>query len=45
MLLTNDESFLTAYPEAIADLPPALSRERDVPLWTDRYHNLFQILQ
>jgi hypothetical protein len=44
-LLTADEAFLRANPDSIDDLPAELRRERTVPLWTDRYHNLFQILQ
>ncbi|MDX1947919.1 MAG: fused MFS/spermidine synthase, partial [Pirellulaceae bacterium] len=45
VLLTNDESFLLATPETIAELPESFRKQRDVPLWTDRYHNLFQVLQ
>jgi hypothetical protein len=45
VLLTNDEQFLREVPEEVADLPAALQKDRSVPLWTDRYHNLFQILQ
>lgn len=45
MLLTNDEGFLRKYPEDIAAMPASFRKERDIPLWTDKYHNLFQILQ
>jgi len=44
-LLTTDEEFIRRNPAAIDDLPAELRTERTVPLWTDRYHNLFQILQ
>ncbi len=41
VLVTRDEAFLKAHP---ADVPVDEPR-LEVPLWTDRYHNLFQILQ
>ncbi len=40
VLLTNNATFLADTP---AD-PPDDPEPTDVPLWTDRYHNLFQIL-
>jgi len=40
VLVTQNEAFLKAHP---AD-EPADAEPKDVPLWTDRYHNLFQIL-
>jgi hypothetical protein len=40
VLLTNNATFLADTP---AD-PPDEPEPTDVPLWTDRYHNLFQIL-
>lgn len=44
-LVTNDQDFLRQTPEVLVDMPAALQKLREVPLWTDRYHNLFQILQ
>lgn len=45
MLLTTDEAFLAKTPSEIADLPRFKSRVRDVPLWTDEYNNLMQLLR
>jgi hypothetical protein len=44
-LLTTDEQFLKQTPELLVQMPASFQRERDIPLWTDRYHNLFQILR
>lgn len=44
-LVTNDNEFLSSNPPELVNMPLAFRKERDVPLWTDRYHNLFQILQ
>ncbi|MEN3940050.1 fused MFS/spermidine synthase [Prosthecobacter sp. SYSU 5D2] len=40
VLVTQNRAFLTATPADEPEDEPKL----DVPLWTDRYHNLFQIL-
>lgn len=40
VLVTQNEAFLKSYPADTVEDEPQL----DVPLWTDRYHNLFQIL-
>jgi hypothetical protein len=40
VLLTNNAPFLADTPADSPDEP----EPTDVPLWTDRYHNLFQIL-
>ncbi len=32
-------------PEALVGMPANFQKQRDIPLWTDRYHNLFQILR
>jgi spermidine synthase len=45
VLVTNDETFLQQTPEELVEMPAGFRRERHVPLWTDRYHSLFQILQ
>lgn len=49
-ILTNDEEFLAKTPEDIADMDAGdrharFKRDFDAPLWTDRYSNLFQVLQ
>lgn len=41
VLVTQNEAFLKANPPDVPEDEPKL----DVPLWTDRYHNLFQILE
>jgi hypothetical protein len=41
LLLTRDEDFIRLHPPA----PPASAMDLDLPVWTDRRHNLFQILQ
>lgn len=45
VLVTNDEEFLAQTPEELVDMPASFRSPRSVPLWTDRYHNLFQILR
>ena len=32
-------------PEALVSMPANFQKQRNIPLWTDRYHNLFQILR
>jgi spermidine synthase len=32
-------------PEALVRMPANFQKKRDIPLWTDRYHNLFQVLR
>jgi len=32
-------------PEVLIRMPANFQKQRDVPLWTDRYHNLFQVLR
>ena len=44
-MLTNDEEFLRQSPETLIGMPENFQKQRVVPLWTDRYHNLFQILR
>lgn len=49
-LLTNDEEFLAKTPEMITDMDAGdrharFKRDFEAPLWTDRYSNLFQVLQ
>ena len=44
-MLSNDEQFLAETPETLIKMPANFQKERTVPLWTDRYHNLFQILR
>ncbi len=41
VLVTQNEAFLKANPTE----QPDDEKKIDVPLWTDRYHNLFQILE
>jgi hypothetical protein len=45
VILTNDKQFLDATPEELIDMPDSFRVHREVPLWTDRYHNLFQVLR
>jgi hypothetical protein len=49
MMLTNDEAFLKQTPSDIADMDKGprhqkFKRDAEVPLWTDRYSNLWQIM-
>ena len=32
-------------PQVLIRMPANFQKQRDIPLWTDRYHNLFQILR
>jgi hypothetical protein len=41
MLLTNDESFLQTH---LPQTPKWSKDDPDVPLWTDQYSNMYQIL-
>jgi spermidine synthase len=34
-----------AVPQILIKMPANFQKERDIPLWTDRYHNLFQVLR
>jgi spermidine synthase len=43
MLLTTNPKFLAAVPNVPP--PPRFKDDFEVPLWTDHYNNLFQILQ
>ena len=42
MLMTNDQSFLDATP---IDVPAEYWSERTVPIWTDHFSNLFEVLR
>lgn len=44
-LLTTDQKFLEQTPEDLVKIPPSFLKKRDIPIWTDRYHNLFQVLR
>jgi hypothetical protein len=44
-LLTTDQQFLDQTPEVLIRMPANFQKKRDIPLWTDRYHNLFQVLR
>lgn len=41
VLVTQDEEFIKAHPPQVSDADKV---DIDVPVWTDQYHNLFQIL-
>ena len=32
-------------PQVLIRMPANFQKQRDIPLWTDRYHNLFQVLR
>jgi len=32
-------------PQVLIRMPANFQKKRDIPLWTDRYHNLFQVLR
>jgi hypothetical protein len=32
-------------PQVLVRMPANFQKKRDIPLWTDRYHNLFQVLR
>ncbi len=44
-LLTNDQKFLQQTPENLVEIPANFLKKREIPIWTDRYHNLFQVLR
>jgi hypothetical protein len=44
-LLTTDRQFLAQTPELLVEIPANFQKKRYIPLWTDRYHNLFQVLR
>ncbi|HEY2410659.1 MAG TPA: fused MFS/spermidine synthase [Pirellulaceae bacterium] len=44
-LLTTDRQFLDQTPELLVEMPANFQKARRIPLWTDRYHNLFQVLR
>lgn len=44
-LLTTDRTFLEQTPEDLVQMPANFQKKRTIPLWTDRYHNLFQVLR
>jgi hypothetical protein len=44
-LLTTDRDFLKDTPELLVEMPANFQKKRHIPLWTDRYHNLFQVLR
>jgi hypothetical protein len=43
MMLSRDENFIAANPPVL--MPELLQPEYEVPLWTDKYSNLFSILK
>jgi hypothetical protein len=48
VLVTNDQEFLEANPEDMADAQESGKEflvHREAPLWTDRYHSLWHVLQ
>ncbi len=45
LLLTEDQDFIERHPSEIGDMPPSIDSGREVPLWTDQYSNLLQILR
>lgn len=44
-MLTTDREFLDRTPEVLVNMPANFQKRRPIPLWTDRYHNLFQVLR
>ncbi len=44
-MLTTDRQFLDQTPEVLVKMPANFQKKRHIPLWTDRYHNLFQVLR
>jgi spermidine synthase len=44
-LLTTDQKFLDQTPQLLVKMPANFQKKRTIPLWTDRYHNLFQVLR
>jgi hypothetical protein len=43
--LQNAEEPLGPIPQVLVRMPANFQKKRDIPLWTDRYHNLFQVLR
>jgi spermidine synthase len=41
----KDADQTAGIPEVLIRMPANFQKKRDVPLWTDRYHNLFQVLR
>jgi len=44
-LLNNPDEPPGPIPEVLIGIPANFQKKRDIPLWTDRYHNLFQVLR
>jgi hypothetical protein len=44
-LLKNPDELPGAIPEVLIRMPANFQKQREIPLWTDRYHNLFQVLR
>ena len=44
-LITTDQKFLEQTPEDLVRIPASFLKKREIPIWTDRYHNLFQVLR
>lgn len=45
VLLSDDEAFISKFPESMGDEPePSISPD-NLPMWTDQYSNLLQILR
>lgn len=48
VLVTNDQEFLDSNPEDMVDAKDSgeeFLKDREAPLWTDRYHSLWHVLQ
>jgi hypothetical protein len=43
--LPDPDAPLGPIPEVLIRMPANFQKNRDIPLWTDRYHNLFQVLR
>jgi spermidine synthase len=43
--LQNPDESPGEIPEVLIRMPANFQKKRDIPLWTDRYHNLFQVLR
>jgi hypothetical protein len=44
-LLDNPDDPPGSIPQVLIQMPANFQKKRDIPLWTDRYHNLFQVLR
>src|SRR5262245_15956476 len=44
-LLKNPDEPPGPIPEVLIRMPASFQKKKDIPLWTDRYHNLFQVLR